>query len=118
MASALIRGVDKRSSSSFSGPGSVLSLRDLTVCGDTDGIHAIAVLATTARRRQGRGCGSMKARHTGHMGPESIRSFSHPCAPCFHVPGAADTALDKFQFQPSRGFQARGRERWSQIKKR
>lgn len=55
VASALIRGFDKRSSGTFSRLGSVLSLGDLTVCGDTDGIHAITVPGGNCQKKTGTG---------------------------------------------------------------
>lgn len=89
-ASALTQGFDKRSSSTFSRLGSVLSLRDLTACGDTDGTHTITGPGDNCQKEPGRGYGSTKARHTNHVGPESTPSFIHsPMCSCSHVPGTA-----------------------------
>lgn len=95
----------------------MLSLRDLTACGDTGisqhvGTHAITGPGDNCQKEPGRGCGSTKARHTNHMGPESTPSFvySPMCsvlACARHGLGAIDAALSKFQSQ--------GGGRWSQM---
>lgn len=51
----MTRGFDKCLSSTFSRLGSVLSLRDLTVCGETDGTQAIPVPCDNRQKEAGTG---------------------------------------------------------------